>query len=225
MIALGVVGRRAKVVFMSNHDPAAFWRDPQPLILASGSKGRRAALEQTGAPFLVHPADIDERAVEAEVVASGGDADAVAARLARHKAVAVSLARPGALTLGADQVASCEGRRFGKPATIAVAGEQLRFLSGRTHRLHSAVAIARDGALLFESVAHADLTMRPFSDAFLDRYLELFGEEATTSAGAYQIEGLGVHLFERIVGDHWTIVGMPLLPVLDALRREGALLS
>ncbi|WP_174242433.1 Maf family protein [Methylosinus sp. C49] len=195
------------------------------MILASKSKGRRMALEQTGAPFLIHPAEIDERAVEAEVLAAGGDADAVATRLAGDKAKGVSLARPGALVLGADQVASCEGRRFGKPQTVAAAGEQLRFLSGRTHRLHSAVALARDGAIIFETVAHADLTMRAFSDDFLARYLEIVAEEATTSAGAYQIEGLGVHLFERIIGDHWTIIGMPLLPVLEALRREGAILS
>jgi len=209
---------------MSNHRNGVLWLHPQPLILASKSKGRRAALEQTSLPFLICPAEIDERAVEAEVVAAGGDADAVAARLARDKASAVSLARPGALILGADQVASCEGRRFGKPATIAAASEQLRFLSGRAHRLHSAVALARDGAVIFETVVHAELTMRSFSDDFLARYLEIIGEEATTSAGAYQIEGLGVHLFERVVGDHWTIIGMPLLPVLDALRREGALL-
>ncbi|CAN2534945.1 7-methyl-GTP+pyrophosphatase [Methylocapsa aurea] len=202
-----------------------FWLDAQPLILASKSEGRRLALEQTGAPFLVHPAEIDERAVEAEVVAAGGDADAVAARLARDKARTVSSALPGALVLGADQVASCEGRRFGKPASVADAGAQLRFLSGRTHRLHSAAAIARDGALLFETVAHADLTMRLVSDEFLAGYLDHVAEAATTSAGAYQIEGLGVHLFERIVGDHWTIIGLPLLPVLAALRREGALLS
>ncbi len=114
---------------------------------------------------------------------------------------------------------------FGKPASVADAGAQLRFLSGRTHRLHSAAAIARDGALLFETVAHADLTMRLVSDEFLAGYLDHVAEAATTSAGAYQIEGLGVHLFERIVGDHWTIIGLPLLPVLAALRREGALLS
>ena len=210
---------------MSFDRSRGFWLHAEPLILASKSKGRRVALEQTGAPFLVHPAEIDERAVEAAVVAAGGDADAVAARLALDKAKLVSLARPGALVLGADQVASCEGRRFGKPATGAAAGEQLRFLSGRTHRLHSAVAIARDGAPVFETVAHADLTMRAFSDEFLDRYLDLVDAEATTSAGAYQIEGLGVHLFERILGDHWTIIGLPLLPVLEALRREGALLA
>ncbi|WP_159730508.1 nucleoside triphosphate pyrophosphatase [Methylosinus sp. Ce-a6] len=210
---------------MSSHRDGVLWLHPQPLILASKSKGRRAALEQTRLPFLICPAEIDERAVEAEVVAAGGDADAVAARLARDKASAVSLARPGALTLGADQVASCEERRFGKPATTAAASEQLRFLSGRAHRLHSAVALARDGEVIFETVACAELTMRSFSDDFLARYLEIIGEEATASAGAYQIEGLGVHLFERIVGDHWTIIGMPLLPVLDALRREGALLS
>ncbi|HEY8260823.1 MAG TPA: Maf family protein, partial [Methylosinus sp.] len=108
---------------------------------------------------------------------------------------------------------------------LAAAAEQLRFLSGRTHRLHSALALARDGVLLFETVAHADLTMRPFSEDFLAIYLDIVGESATTSAGAYQIEGLGIHLFEHVAGDHWTILGLPLTPLLAALRREGALLS
>jgi septum formation protein len=201
------------------------WLDAAPLVLASKSVGRRMALAQAGLPFEAEPADIDERRIEAEVAAAGGGADEVAARLARDKALAVSAVKPGALVLGADQVASCAGRRFGKPADRAAAAEQLRFLSGRPHRLHSAVALVRDGALVFETVAHADLTMRSVSDAFLARYLGLVGLEVTTSAGAYQIEGLGVHLFERIDGDHWTILGLPLLPVLEALRREGALLA
>lgn len=219
------VGCEAEEASVSQDGSAAFWLAAEPLILASKSKGRRMALEQSGLPFLIHPAEIDERAIETEVVAAGGDADAVAARLARDKASLVSRARPGALVVGADQVASCEGRRFGKPATVAAAAEQLRYLSGRTHRLHSAIALARDGHIIFETLAHADLTMRAVSSEFLARYLDSFAEEATTSAGAYQIEGLGVHLFERVAGDHWTIVGLPMLPLLAALRREGALLS
>jgi septum formation protein len=201
------------------------WIGTVPLVLASKSLGRRLALEQAGAPFSIQPAEIDERAIEALVAAEGGGADAIAAKLAREKAFDVSAARPGAIVIGADQLASCEGRRFGKPADTAAAAEQLRFLAGRTHRLHSALALARDGVLLFETVAHADLTMRPFSEEFLAAYLDRVGEAATTSAGAYQIEGLGIHLFEKVAGDHWTILGLPLTPLLAALRREGALLS
>lgn len=199
------------------------WLDRAPLALASKSKGRRLALEQTGIAFTIHPADIDERALEAEVARMGGGADEVAARLARDKALAISALLKGRIVLGADQVASCEGRRFGKPQDRRSAAAQLQALAGREHRLHSAVALARDGAVLFETVRHADLTMRPLSDAFIGSYLDLVGEEVTASAGAYQIEGLGIHLFEKIVGDHWTILGLPLLPVLDALRREGVL--
>lgn len=202
----------------------SFWRGPT-LALASQSSGRRLALAQTGLPFVTHPANIDERAVEAQLAAAGAGPDEIAARLAAEKALAVSALRPGALVIGADQIASCEGRRFGKPADRDAAAEQLRFLAGRTHRLHSAVALAQDRALLFETVAHADLTMRPFSEEFLRSYLDLVGDHVTTSAGAYQIEGLGIHLFERIVGDHWTILGLPLTPLLDALRRRDALLA
>ncbi|ATQ70372.1 MULTISPECIES: Maf family protein [Methylosinus] len=203
----------------------SLWRRGAPLALASQSAGRRLLLQQTGAVFVVDPADVDERAIEARVAAEGGGPDEIAARLAREKALAVSARRPGALVIGADQLASCEGRRFGKPADREAAAAQLRYLAGRTHRLHSAVALARDGALLFETVAHADLTMRAFSDTFLSHYLDSVGARVTTSAGAYQIEGLGVHLFERIEGDHSTILGLPLPPLLEALRREGALLS
>lgn len=198
------------------------WRDRAPLVLASGSAARRKALEQLGVPFHVQPAAIDERAREAEVVAEGGDARVVAATLAREKALFVSRIRPGSIVLGADQLVECGGSRLGKPASVAAAAEQLRLLRGRAHRLHSAVALIRDGVVIDEIVRHADMTMRVFSDAFLALYLDIVGEDATTSAGAYQVEGLGIHLFERIEGDYWTIVGLPLLPVLEALRREGA---
>lgn len=203
----------------------SFWLDRSPLALASKSKGRRLVLEQTGIPFTIHPADIDERAIEAEIARTGGGADEIAARLARDKAVAISIEQQGRIVLGADQVASCESRLFGKPADAPRAAEQLRFLAGRDHRLHSAVALARDGVVLFETICHADLRMRPLSESFIESYLGVVGAEATTSAGAYQIEGLGIHLFERIAGDHWTILGLPLLPVLEALRREGVLLA
>ncbi|MGD9543958.1 MAG: Maf family protein [Methylocystis sp.] len=198
-----------------------FWRESAPLILASKSAGRRLALLNSGVPFESIPADVDERAIEANL--GGADADAIALALARAKALAISA--NGRLVLGADQVASCDGRIFGKPANMADAGALLRFLSGRRHRLHSAMALARDGAVIFETVGLADLTMRTLSDAFIAAYLEAVGEQALTSAGAYQIEGLGAQLFSNVEGDHWTIMGLPLLALLDALRREGALLS
>lgn len=204
---------------------AGLWLDSSPLALASKSEGRRLILEQTGIPFTVDPVDVDERAIEAAVVAGGGGADAVALELARRKALAGAARRPDRLVLGADQLASCEGRIFGKPVDSPRAAEQLRFLSGRTHRLHSAVALARDETVLCATVGHADLEMRPLSEAFIAAYLGLLGPRALTSAGAYQVEGLGVHLFSAVRGDHWTIIGLPLLPVLEALRREGALLA
>lgn len=204
-------------------DASLFWRAGTPLILASKSAGRRQVLAQAGLPFESRPADVDERAIEAALGDVGADAIAVA--LARAKASAVSAGAPGRLTLGADQVASCEDRIFGKPETMEKAAGLLRFLSGRTHRLHSAIALSRDGAVLFETVAHADLTMRPLSEDFIAAYLGAMGEAALTSAGAYQVEGLGAQLFSKVAGDHWTIMGLPVLPLLDALRREGALLS
>lgn len=205
--------------------PNSFWRAEAPMILASKSAGRRAVLAQADIPFEAIPADVDERAIEAQIVARGGDADAIAQALARAKALDVAAAATSRFVLGADQVASCEGRLIGKPATMTIAAELLRFLSGRWHRLHSAVALARGGDVLFETLHYADLRMRPLSDSFIETYLAAAGEQALTSAGAYQVEGLGAHLFAEIKGDHWTIMGLPLLPVLDALRREGALRS
>jgi septum formation protein len=180
-------------------------------------------LEQTGIPFESLPAEIDERAVERTVLDQGGGADAVVSELARAKALAISAENRESLVLGADQAASCEQRLFGKPGDLTDAARQLAFLAGRTHRLHSAVALAQDGVIIFETVSHADMRMRPLSTGFIDDYLSAVGEAALTSAGAYQVEGLGVHLFAAISGDHWTILGLPILPVLEALRREGAL--
>lgn len=202
-----------------------FWLEREPLVLASKSKGRRLALEQTGVPFTTHPAEIDERGVEDEVRRSGGDADAVAIELAARKAAIVAAANPRRIVLGADQVMSCGGRSFEKPRDLIVAAEQLRFLSGRTHRLHSAVCLMRDRSVLLKTVCCADLKMRKLTEGFIECYLKRLGDEVLTSVGCYQLEGLGVHLFESICGDHWTILGLPLLPVLEALRREGALLS
>lgn len=199
------------------------WLAKTPLILASKSAGRRLALEAAGLPFDSRPADIDERAIEAGL--AGADPDTLARTLAREKARAVSLASSGRLVIGADQVASCAGRIFGKPADMAAAAALLRFLSGRPHRLHSAVVLMGDGEVLFETVEQAELVVRPLSEKFIAAYLDTMGETALTSAGAYQIEGLGAHLFSRVAGDHWTIMGLPLLPLLDALRGLGAVRS
>jgi septum formation protein len=167
----------------------------------------------------VQPADIDERALERE--AGGLAPDALAAMLAGAKAQAVARAHPGRLVLGADQTLAFGGRAFSKPADRAAARAQLSQLRGAAHELHSAVALHRDGERLFEHVATARLTMRAFSDGFLDRYLDVAGEAACASVGGYQLEGLGVHLFERIDGDFFTILGLPLMPLLDFLRRAG----
>jgi septum formation protein len=208
-----------------NASGACLWRGSQPLVLASKSWGRRLVLQQTGIPFVCAPAEIDERALEQEILAKGGGPDEVALGLARAKALKASARTPDSYVLGADQVASCENRLFGKPKDLAAAEEQLSALSNRVHRLHSAVTLALGGAVIFETVAHADLSMRELSRDFLRAYLKAVGESALGSAGAYQIEGLGVHLFSHIAGDHWTILGLPLLPVLEALRRESALMG
>lgn len=206
---------------MTGKSTSIFWRESAPLILASKSAGRRQALLHSGVPFEIIPADVDERAIESRL--DGADADAIALALARAKALAISA--DGRLVLGADQVASCESRIFGKPADMREAETLLRFLSGRRHRLHSAIALARDGAVVFATVGVADLTMRPLSEDFIAAYLAAVGDAALTSAGAYQIEGLGAQLFSKVEGDYWTIMGLPLLELLEALRREGALLS
>lgn len=203
--------------------PAVFWRETQALLLASKSAGRRLALSQAALPFEVLPAEIDERAVEGQVIRDGGGPDAVVLSLSRAKALKISKDRPGRLVVGADQAGSLDGQIFGKPADLAAAKRQLAALSGRTHRLHSGFALARGEEILFEAVAHADLSMRRLDEAFIEAYLAAVGDLALNSAGAYQIEGLGAHLFEKIAGDHWTILGLPLLELLAALRREGAL--
>ena len=199
----------------------SLWLADRPLVLASKSASRRLLLQSAGIPIEVLAADIDERGMEAK--AGLTDPGAVAALLARGKAIAVSARQPDRLVIGADQTLALGQRRFSKPVDRAVAREQLRVLRGQSHALHSAVAIVRDGKPIFEHCAVARLAMRAFSDRFLESYLDAAGDAVTASVGAYQVEGLGVQLFERIEGDHSTILGLPLLPVLDALRHAGAL--
>jgi septum formation protein len=197
------------------------WLAAAPLVLASGSAVRRQLLEAAGIPVEVRPASFDERAVDAS--APREDASAVAALLAREKALHVAKDVPGRLVVGADQTLAIGNRRFDKPADRAAAQAQLQALAGHTHELHAAVTVARGAEVLFAHVGVARLTMRPLSDAFLDRYLDAAGAAVTASVGGYQLEALGVHLFERIEGDHFTILGLPLLPLLAYLRTEGSL--
>ena len=197
------------------------WLAAAPLVLASRSAVRRTLLEAAGVVIEVCPADVDERGLEAGAPLQAPVA--IAAMLAREKALVVDRIKPGRLILGADQTLSLDGERFAKPADRAAARAQLRALSGRTHELYSAIAFVRDATVLFEYVGVARLTMRAFSDRFLDAYLDAVGDAATASVGAYQIEGLGVQLFERIDGDYFTVLGLPLTQALEFLRRQGCL--
>ena len=197
------------------------WLAAAPLVLASRSAVRRTLLEAAGVPVEICPADIDERGVEAGAPLQAPVA--IAALLAREKAALIAERTRGRLVLGADQTLSLEGRRFSKPADRTGARAQLRALSGRTLELYSAIAFVQDGTVLCEHVGVVRLTMRAVSDRFLDDYLDAVGEAATASVGAYQLEGFGIQLFERLDGDYFTVLGLPLLTALDFLRRHGCL--
>jgi len=191
------------------------------IVLASTSTARRAILENAGITFTVMDSDLDERAAEAPLLQSGAAPEDIATVLAEAKAMSVSELRPDALVIGADQVLDLDGRRMTKPETIEAAQAQLLDLRGRTHLLHSAIACVHNGETVFRHLDTARLTMRNFTPQFLGRYLARVGEAATKSVGAYQIEGLGIQLFEAIEGDIFAIQGLPLLPLLAFLRGEG----
>jgi septum formation protein len=201
------------------------WRGAAPLVLASKSAARQRLLADAGVPFETCAAAIDERAIEAPLVASGEGAGAVALQLSRAKALHVGATRPGRLVVGADQTLCFEGRILGKPADRAVAAAQLAALSGRTHALYSGCCVARDNTVLFEIVCVARLSCRKLSPAFIEAFMAQADDAFLGSAGAYQLEGLGIHLFDAIEGDHATILGLPLLPLLKFLREEGSFLS
>jgi septum formation protein len=195
------------------------WLAHEPLVLASKSEIRRAILRDAGVPIEVQAADIDERAIEQ--CSTGRDAGEIAALLAREKARTVAARSPRRLVLGADQTLALGNRRFSKPSDRASARNQLDALRGRTHELHSAIALAQGSSILWEHRAVARLSMRAFSDQFLEAYLDAAGAVLTASVGGYQLERLGIHLFERIEGDHFVILGLPLMPLLQYFRQAG----
>lgn len=195
----------------------------EKIILASGSPFRRAMLVNAGIEVEAVPADVDERALEAPLHDSGASPEDVALILAEAKGVDVSERRPGALVLGCDQTLSLGDEVFHKPADMEGARRHLLALSGRTHQLNSAAVLVRDGQVLWRHVGVASLTMRKLDPAFIGRHLARVGDKALGSVGAYQIEGEGIQLFEKIEGDYFTIVGLPLLAVLGELRRLEAI--
>ena len=197
------------------------WLAANPLVLASGSAIRRKLIEAAGIPVVACPADLDERGLEAQIASE--TPSTIAALLAREKASAVERLQRGRLILAADQTLALGSERFSKPADRPAARAQLRALSGKTHELHSAIVFMQNAMVLFEHVGIARLTMRTLSDRFLDEYLDAVGSAASASVGAYQLEGVGIQLFERVEGDFFTILGLPLIPALDFLRRRGCL--
>ncbi len=197
------------------------WRERQPLILASQSAVRKSLLVNAGIAVETAPADIDERAIQQN---SGlKDPGEIAALLAGEKAAFISAKHPGRYVVGADQTLALGDQLFSKPANRAAAAAQITTLSGQTHALHSAVSVVKDGVVLFSHVGIARMSMRPLTGNEVAAYIDEAGDAVTASVGAYQLERTGVHLFDRIDGDHFTILGLPLLPLLAFLRSRNLL--
>lgn len=193
------------------------------IVLSSTSATRRLLMRQAGLTFKTAKPPLDEAHIKKTLRQAGASAQQVAEQLAEGKATSVGEILPAAFVIGADQMLECDGNWFDKPHSREAAREQLSALRGKTHRLFSAAALTTEGKLSWTHCEIAELTMRDFSDAFLDRYLDLVGDAAMLSVGGYQIEGLGAQLFETIVGDYFSILGLPLIPLLGALRQAGAL--
>ncbi len=200
-------------------------QNPAPrLILASASASRRALLAAAGLTFETRPAEVDEAQVKRSARADGVSVGKAALLLAGLKAQQIVRREPDALVIGADQILLCGDVWLDKPDSVAAAREQLLWLRGRPHVLVTAVLCQQGERRLWRHIARPRLVMRRFSDAFLDDYLTAQGEEVTTTVGAYRLEGLGIHLFEQIAGEHSAILGLPLLPLLGFLRRHGVLI-
>lgn len=193
------------------------------IILATASASRCAILKNAGVEFLARPAGIDEREVEAPLAAIGKSSAEIAMALAEAKALAVAREETDAVIIGADQVLDADGQRWNKPATLAEARDQLMALSGRTHVLQSAIAVAEKGKIVWRHHEASKMTLQHLTGQIIEAYLAEVGETALSSVGAYQIEGPGIRLFERIEGDYFAILGLPLLPLLGFLRGEGAI--
>jgi septum formation protein len=193
------------------------------IVLASTSPIRRQLLKQAGIAFKTARPPINEDTITATLKKAGASVRQVALNLAEGKAASVGQILPGAYVIGADQMLECEGKWLDKPADRDHARRQLQSLRGKTHRLVTAVVVSFEGKTLWSHVENADMTMREFSDSFLDGYFEAMPEDAIYSVGGYQLEGLGVQLFDKIAGDYFSILGLPLLPLLGALRQAGAL--
>ena len=194
----------------------------EQIILASKSAARRAVLTGAGVPFEVAVAGVDEDAVKTAMLAQGATPRDVADALAEIKAVKISAGRPG-FVIGSDQTLEFEGQLYDKAETLEAAAERLKTMRGKPHKLHSAVVVAKDGAPIWREIVSATLTMRDFSDAFLDEYLALEGEEMLGSVGCYRLEGPGAQLFAKIEGDYFAILGLPLMGLLDLFRRHQVL--
>jgi septum formation protein len=200
-------------------------RGAPKIVLASASAIRRTLLANAGVAVEVDPGAVDEDEVKRAMRADGAPAVAVAEALAEMKAMRVAPRHPGALVLGADQMLDCNGVWFDKPADREHAAAHLTALAGRTHSLISSVVCVRNGARIWHHTAIASLAMRPLSPDFIDVYLDAAGARALTSVGAYQLEGLGAHLFARVEGDYFTVLGLPLLAVLAFLREHNVVVA
>ncbi len=194
--------------------------DKPCIILASGSQGRQDMLRKAGLPFHAIPADIDEEAIIARLTAENRDIKFITAQLATDKALHISTKHPDTLVIGSDQTLEFEGNLLSKAANTAEAQEKLKFLRGKTHRLYSAVSLVRNGEVIFSHTDHASLTMHDFDDDFLESYMKKDPDALTSCVGGYKIEGAGPWLFSSVTGDLFTIMGMPLLPLLSYLRAE-----
>ena len=195
------------------------------MILASRSAARRAMLQAVGLEVELDPADVDEAAFKGRLLSEGADARSVAQALAGEKALVVSSRRPGELVLGADQTLEQDGTLYDKAASLDEARARLKMFSGAEHRLHSGAALAQDGQLVWTAADTARLKVRSLSDAFIDGYLTSNAEAALSAVGGYWLEGQGAQLFERIEGDYFTVLGLPLLPLLAELRSRGVMAS
>ncbi|WP_413204528.1 Maf family protein [Rhodospirillum sp. A1_3_36] len=194
------------------------------VILASGSAHRARLLTDAGIPFVAEPPRVDEETIKQSLKAEGASAMDAAIVLAEFKARRLSQSHPDALVIGGDQIPDLEGKWLGKPASLVAAREQLIALRGKTHVLETAVVLLRGGERIWHHVARPRLTVRTFSDDFLNRYLADAGPDVLSCAGSYQVEGVGIQLFSAIEGDTFAIQGLPLLPLVDVLRLHGVLI-